>query len=112
MGRAPGQGVRCGDSECHKYASCAVTFHEQEEQSECKCPEGLHGDGITSCEHGIQEQTEPQTAAPDCRTGPGCGPNADCVYLETGSFACQCRYGFQGHPALLICREVDEYEPE
>jgi len=59
-----------------------------------------------------QSQSEPQTAAPDCRTGPGCGPNADCVYLETGSFACQCRYGFQGHPALLICREVDENEPE
>ena len=39
---SPGRGVSCGVTECHKYASCHVTFAE-EELSTCKCPPGFSG---------------------------------------------------------------------
>ena len=40
---SPGRGVTCGQLECHKYASCHVTFAE-DELSTCKCPQGFSGD--------------------------------------------------------------------
>ena len=39
---SPGRGVSCGPLECHKYASCEVTFAEEVEPS-CKCPAGFSG---------------------------------------------------------------------
>ena len=40
---SPGRGVGCGALECHKYASCHVTWAEQE-LTTCKCPPGFSGE--------------------------------------------------------------------
>ena len=42
---SPGRGVSCGPLECHKYASCHVTWAPQEVTS-CKCPPGFSGETI------------------------------------------------------------------
>jgi len=85
----PGQGVLCGQIECHKYASCNMKFGFDEE-AVCTCPEGFYGDGITDC-----DTTAPEPE--DCRTGPECGPNAECTYqMDTKRFTCMCGPGYYG----------------
>ena len=39
---SPGQGASCGSLQCHKYASCSVTFGNVEEPL-CLCPQGFSG---------------------------------------------------------------------
>lgn len=88
----PGQGVLCGQIECHKYASCNMKFGFDEE-AVCTCPEGFYGDGITDC-----DTTAPEPE--DCRTGPECGPNAECTYqMDTKRFTCMCGPGYYGDGA-------------
>eukprot|EP00092_Neocalanus_flemingeri_P000676 GFUD01000718.1.p1 GENE.GFUD01000718.1~~GFUD01000718.1.p1 ORF type:complete len:1537 (-),score=283.11 GFUD01000718.1:154-4470(-) len=90
MKQGPGQGVLCGGTECHKYASCIMVFGPADGAT-CTCPEGFDGDGVSLCEPAAPVETR------DCRTGAPCGHNAECTYQsDRASFACMCEAGYQG----------------
>ena len=92
--QAPGQGVSCGDLQCHKYATCSVTFGQQD-RPVCECPRGFQGDGQQTCQPSLSPVSPPP--ASDCRLE-GCeDPGAECQYQpQSDSFSCESRQaGYQ-----------------
>jgi len=106
--QGPGQGIPCGDVECHKYASCHMVFGE-DTGSKCQCPEGFYGDGVSSCDVG-EPSTPPPPPLPDCRSESLCGAYAECV-LEAESYVCKCRAGYYGDGRICAIDTSSESYP-
>ena len=84
--QAPGRGVSCGPLECHKYATCSLTFGQQDRPS-CQCPQGFQGDGEESCQPSLVSPPPPPPVS-DCRVE-GCGLAAECQYQpQSATFSC------------------------